>query len=852
MSILNYWLGPFAGGTWSYAKNLSLNYTGRSGSVLQESVNGLDAQLLSPCFKGASASWYSIAALSLGTTHTIVIPTNLDGITASQGMLFGTSSYLNYEPSVKRFRYNINAANYYLTMTTVPTGFHVYKIVRVGTALTLLCDNEQIASTTILEANNITFTISTIFRNGSSYSPDMWCPYFGVINSSADFMLALNNPTKPQDVSGNNRLFNANGITAANLVYRAAGGGLNDTGYSVWSDGTNTYYLPHYNGTPLPAVNTAFYTGCTRVKNVAADTNSISSELPSYIDFDPMDSANALLDVFNLANTTIYSDAARALSFYDAANTYRWSPEYISDPRLYMPLLNVGYRGRVYSISTITSRVVSQLNGLLAYRKDKIGNDEWNAMKYTGSSVLAAYPDGTYTVDAYGYVEFYTIAYSDSFGTSAAKTAYQNSAIINELVASGDYNEVVIGSSATDVYLLSQPICPNNVNITYNCILTMMPSVTDTVTANIATGSSTITVTNGAKFHVGEWVCVTDTNQFYSYGQYRGWGGKIIDITGNVLTLDSVSAYDYTTAASAYVGTLQSVILMDAASNVRIKQTGGYIDANRAGQISSHPTRYLGGGIVEHYKMACGIVGYKSSNITLDSSVVVKNAPMHGVSFSSDYTDVLNKNITLGNVHVYNSHEKGFHFKWCETVRCGDLYSEVSTWEDGVTCYAQMTDVTFGNVTVKDCGRHGFVWNNVCTGLHATSVTATNCDVSGVAINSPDATIGSIVTDSRVRITDVYGTYLQVKNINIGSIEITNSINAPTTGILEFVGDVSGIVIGSATLTGCTGIGINATTGATSAVPTNVDINSGGIYTHTGTKVYLADGADVTLIGDFS
>ena len=97
-------------------------------------------------------------------------------------------------------------------------------------------------------------------------------------------------------------------------------------------------------------------------------------------------------------------------------------------------------------------------------------------------------------------------AYTDFFGTSASNTAYENSAIINALITGGHYDKIIIGSSATDTYLISQPITPNNIEIQYNCILKMMDSVTDPLAANILEDATTFTATDATKFHVGEFV----------------------------------------------------------------------------------------------------------------------------------------------------------------------------------------------------------------------------------------------------------------------------------------------------------------------------------------------------------
>jgi len=150
------------------------------------------------------------------------------------------------------------------------------------------------------------------------------------------------------------------------------------------------------------------------------------------------------------------------------------------------------------------------------------------------------------------------IVYSDNYGTSAANTAYENTTILNSLIADSSVTKIIIGRDPTDVYLISQPISPNSgVDIEYNCILKIMDSVTDALAQNILEDATTFTATDASKFHVGEFVAVTDDDQFAFYGKLRGWGGKITDITGNVITLNTAAPYAYTAASNGTIATLQ-------------------------------------------------------------------------------------------------------------------------------------------------------------------------------------------------------------------------------------------------------------------------------------------------------
>ncbi len=843
------------GGTspWQITDNLLLNYTGRTGSQITESYNGLHAKLLSPCYKGSATSYYSCATFNIGKVHTIEFYTDLSLLTVTQGfMYYSSTNYIYIDPVNKRIRYNINGANNYAVWTTTPTGVHKFHIIRNGTALSFTCDGAVIASATILDANNLDFNVTTIFRASSVYSPEIITPYIRIMNTDTgnDCFLMLNNPSKPQDLTATNRAFNVFNVTAANESFMEWAGGIHDLGYSQYSDGTNLSYIPMFNGAAVTP-NSAFYTGFTKVKDVAGDSDSVFAELPGYIDFDPDNSGDSKLDNLNLANTTRYSNDARALSWYSAAESYKWRLDYICDPRLYMPLLNVGYRGMNHAVITVSTLVIGKLNGFLVYSVDKTLRDEWDTMKYAGYSSLAEYPNGNYTVDENNYVEFHSVAYSDDFGTSAAKTAYENTAILQALFDAGVYSDIVIGTTATDVYLISQPLRPSNVNIKFNCICKMMNSVTDTLAADIVKGATSFTATDASKFHVGEQLCVTDDNQLQVYSTYRAWGGAVTNIAGNVITLDTAAPYNYTASANGRIATVQSNVLIDNTNFVTVDMaTGVYIDNNRDGQAAYHPTYLYNSAVVESYKQACGIAVWQSSYITLTDKVVVRDASMHGISFSSELTSVLNTYCTLGDVHVYNSHEKCFHFKYCKYFTCGDLYADGSTWEDGIICYALCSYFTFGAVTALNCARHGFAWNNSSTNCSLASLTTADCTDDGLFIMSPVFSCPSVDLGNCRFIINDSGTK-QPTGIILGNITIDACLRDADQPVVWFYGGVGTVDIDSLTLTGCSGIGIKASAiGA--ELPVDVEVKAGGIYSHTGTLTSIAPGAGVILTGDFS
>jgi hypothetical protein len=625
---------------------------------------------------------------------------------------------------------------------------------------------------------------------------------------------------------------------------------LLDSGYSRWIKTAAADEIVPYKGGAAFNV-AAFLTGYVKQTDNSGSLTS-HNKAPSLIDMDYTDATPARLAVMDRSNTTYHAAASRAASDYDASNPYRYEASNFADPRILKTFFNTGYKGRFYPDISVTGNNVMTIDGAYLTDVDLTASKQKNAMVEADSFVLAEYPNGSYTTDADGYLEYHDIAYSDDFGTSAAKTAYENSTIINGLVTGGTYRKVVIGSVASDVYLISQPIVPSNCDIDYCCVLKMMDSVTDTLAQNIVAGATTFTATDASKFHTGEYVCVTDNDQAVIYDLYRGWGGKIINIAGNVITLDTIAPYNYTAASTGRIATIQSNILIDSGSYVTIGSTGGYIDNNKAGQSAIHPTYFVNGTIVEAYKQGCCIAGWKSNHVTIQDAVTVKNAKTHGISFSSDYVGTLNTNLSIGAVHVNDCHQKGLHFKWTNIGTLGNAVIDGSVWEDGIIFYSTNTNWTVGSVTCTNCGRTGFNWNSSNNTITIANITTSGCTDFGFDCGSKNLTVtGKITTSDRVRFNQAYPTGGGVSGISIAEIDIDNCVKTAATSIVWFYGNVKTVTITKLTLDGCTGKGVVATV-LSGGYPDDIRINSGGIYTHTGTKTDIAVGSDVIMVGDFT
>jgi hypothetical protein len=438
---------------------------------------------------------------------------------------------------------------------------------------------------------------------------------------------------------------------------------------------------------------------------------------------------------------------------------------------------------------------------------------------------------------------------TDSLGTASGNTPYQNSLIINNAITSGLYSKIIIGSNSLDIYLISQPILPNNCEIVVKCILKIMDSVVDPVAVNVVLNDTTVTVNDATKFHLGEYVAISDDVQFVEFGKHWGWSGKITNIVGNVITLDTIAPSNYTLADNAYIGTLQSVILIDTVSKNIISCDGGYIDGNKAGQILVHPTyKATNGTIVEAYKAGCGISVWKSLYTHIKDDVVVKNASMHGISFSSDFTGYLNQYIKLGSFKIYNSCEKGVHLKWSSNGFVDSPYIENCQYQDGFIFYSTNDNWFCGDITTNGCGRAGVSWNSTGNNCNINSVFAFNCTGYGLNISTNGINIKTVyLSNTRLRITNAV---TGVNGVNIETLYIFNTVLPIGDPIALLQGNIKNINIQKMILSGNTGIGLQ-TLSFGGLFPESCVIYSGGVYNHTGLKKDIAVGTDIQLVGNW-
>jgi lysophospholipase L1-like esterase len=146
-----------------------------------------------------------------------------------------------------------------------------------------------------------------------------------------------------------------------------------DNGYSIyWKQGENNILIPYSpNATLISELSTL---GFELIRKYSGDLNDVNMA-PCSIDFDPTDSANALLDIFDRSNATIYNDLAR-INDYDSGETYIHRIEDISDIDIYNGWKNTGYKKNYSKVNKVydLKYIPTLLKEIVVYGDDKSDN----------------------------------------------------------------------------------------------------------------------------------------------------------------------------------------------------------------------------------------------------------------------------------------------------------------------------------------------------------------------------------------------------------------------------------------------------------------------------------------------
>lgn len=391
------------------------------------------------------------------------------------------------------------------------------------------------------------------------------------------------------------------------------------------------------------------------------------------------------------------------------------------------------------------------------------------------------------------------------------------------------YRTLVIGSSS-DEFTISQPL-DLKANKTYviDAKIKIKDGSEALLTSDLLKAGLTFTVDHPELFAVGDWIGITDDASGTFHLRQNGSDAKITDITEATITVDRARSNDYLVEQNAFIGHIQSVVIINGADNIKIIGSGE-LNQNKDNQSSIYALTLIAG---ESILTSCGLCATNSDNLIIDGITCI-NGLMHNFNFSNDLT-----NLQLSNLHADTCIDKNILIRGCVGVTLNDILCENAIEEDGLIFYSGVVNAYVNNITCKNNDRYGFAWGGeTSNGLSGGNITVDG-NLRGVNISAKNVVLSNIVSSDSIWLSAAY----TCKNITLNNVEI---IGAVATNILYLYGNVKNIDINNLTITGCNGVGIKSII-YEDLLAEDVVITGGGIYDHTGVKVDLAEGTDVTF-----
>jgi hypothetical protein len=248
--------------------------------------------------------------------------------------------------------------------------------------------------------------------------------------------------------------------------------------------------------------------------------------------------------------------------------------------------------------------------------------------------------------------------------------------------------------------------------------------ISSVLTADANTGQANITVTDGTKFYVGQWVAVAANNSTAHYSTKCAETGQIQAINGNVITMGANLANSYTTSQTATLYSCHSAILINGLTYyVTIKNLK--IDGNKSHQGAIQPLVIGTSG--EERRCSSGIAAYLAKYLTIQNVNVV-NSNLHNLSMDScDYCDVSEKSLFDA------CNDKNILAMVCTYCKFIGLHCSNSVNEDGINLYSTNTNCQILSCTCKSNGRNGIYsrgTNNIIIGNICTLNTSNGINVA--------------------------------------------------------------------------------------------------------------------------
>ena len=622
------------------------------------------------------------------------------------------------------------------------------------------------------------------------------------------------------------------------------------TGYCSYEDAGDTYYLDHGWTIYKNALNVYQYVPHNSFGKQVGVLINLSGTYKEYADGDGSITKHNLWKsklrftnmFFDRSDVAIWNNDARVS--YDAANPLDFTIEELNYKTL-RSWLNDGYAGRLYLRFTDTSiDFRTSCDEIYLYSTDKKGDDNRNCLAYS-QDIRQAQKDssGVYILDANGYVEIYD--YND-LGVEADATA--NYTAYQALINAGD---AVIGSSKYDVFKISQPLLvPSGRTLTVNCELKIKNATIVNLTADVGIGDTIINVDSVVGFELGQIVAISNDLLPVQGGtgtqtRRESSSGKIINIGATTITIDRPSTYAITFADNGKLGHCQTVILMESKTNCTVRGSG-VINGNWQNLYDVEP---VSGGMADS-RGSCGIAALKSNNIKVggDSAniLTLRNAGQHNICVWGTGDQSSGNDCAISYVLSEDAHDKNILFNATKRIHIHHITTRYALFEDGLIGYMENYDYNIHDITCYGNGRSGLTLNAT---LNTNGIVSDIDSSDEIYLRADKLVVSNIKLHGHLAKLNISDNSGVITDIVINNLEFERA-SAFGHGILEIVGEVSGVIINELEINDCnmglySAIVVDDNAG-NGHFPT-VAIDGGGFYNFTGVKSNIDVNATVTF-----
>ncbi|MFN0080557.1 MAG: right-handed parallel beta-helix repeat-containing protein [Prosthecobacter sp.] len=219
--------------------------------------------------------------------------------------------------------------------------------------------------------------------------------------------------------------------------------------------------------------------------------------------------------------------------------------------------------------------------------------------------------------------------------------------------------------------------------------LKVADAVRSTLTADVVSGDTSVTVADASRFRVGQWVTVCDDSEKNVHRQPRHYGETttIKAIRGNTLDLGTKLGVryaksrkeltGYTVARNAFVTTSHSAIVVEGVERVFIHGGAGRgeIDGNRTHQSATAPLATDDD--VEDLRANCGISVVSSSWVKVEN-LLLRDANLHNIAIYKT------KHCEAAGLETTGCNDKNICAMRVETLRLFGNHCHDSVKEDGI------------------------------------------------------------------------------------------------------------------------------------------------------------------------